>query len=63
MNTYSYHAEVNFDSGDSFLEVIRETVLTLKKNQPELNECSLADVGMARGIDGKINVTLYFEKV
>ncbi|MDD2496974.1 MAG: hypothetical protein PHT78_11075 [Desulfitobacteriaceae bacterium] len=41
------------------MKEVKRKVKEIRENNPELNQCELADVGLCRLVDG-VRVTLYF---
>ncbi len=60
MASYVYEKALQCGSGGQLLEELRRTVLDLRRTNPELRHCSLADLSVKK-TRAAINVTLYFE--
>ena len=61
MSAYIYQTRVDYSKIDNVLDSVKETVSHLKRENPELAHCSLADVGVTKQPNW-IDITLYFQK-
>ncbi|NLL43901.1 MAG: hypothetical protein GX251_11240 [Firmicutes bacterium] len=60
MSLFVYEKALDYTSSDRLLLDIRQTVSQLRKSDPKLKSCSLADVSLKRNKTG-VNVTLFFQ--
>ncbi|MDI9442142.1 MAG: hypothetical protein GX101_02285 [Firmicutes bacterium] len=61
MGSYVYEKVLQSASSEQLLTDLRKTVSELRRSNPELRNCSLADLWLRRG-RREINATLLFEK-
>jgi|LSQX01.2.fsa_nt_gb hypothetical protein len=60
MSFLVYEKSLDYKSGDKLLRDIRQAVRQLRKSDPKLKGCSLADVSLKKGKTG-LSVKLFFQ--
>lgn len=60
MSVFVYETAVDWESSDKLLWEIRQAVTRLKQSNPQLADCSLADVTLTKD-EATVNVTLFFQ--
>ena len=60
MSVFVYERSLEYSSGSSLLKEVRRIVRQLKKSEPSLKHCSLADVALKRD-KACVNVTFFFQ--
>ncbi|HHT68111.1 MAG TPA: hypothetical protein GXZ85_02495 [Firmicutes bacterium] len=60
MSVFVYETAVDWESSDKLLWEIRQAVTRLKRSNPQLADCSLADVTLTKD-EATVNVTLFFQ--